>query len=109
MAQIISGNFDYTGPIMTLVKDLGWQDISARKRYLTSILMYKCINRLAPNYLCDKLHYYVAKYDCNTRNSYGACLYLPKTKNSFVYNGFRLWNDIPHVIRDIPTLNTFNI
>ena len=38
MAQIISGNFDYTGPIMTLVKDLGWQDISARKRYLTSIL-----------------------------------------------------------------------
>ena len=28
-------------------------------------------------------------------------------KNSFVYNGSRLWNYIPHVIRDVPTSNTF--
>ena len=41
MARIISGNFDYTVPGITFVKDLGWQDISARKRYLTSILMYQ--------------------------------------------------------------------
>ena len=28
-------------------------------------------------------------------------------KNSFVCNGSNLWNDIHHVIRDVPTLNTF--
>ena len=71
--------------------------------------MYRCINRLAPNYLCDGLDYYAAKHDYNTRNSYRACLYLAKTntecfKNSFVYNGSKFWNDIPHVIRDVPTL-----
>ena len=73
--------------------------------------MYKCINRLAPNYLYDRLDYSVAKHDFNVRNSYRACLYLPKTnrmfKNSFVCNGSNLWNDIHHVIRDVPTLNTF--
>ena len=74
--------------------------------------MYKCINRLAPNYLCDRLDYYVTKQDYYTRNSYRASLYAPKPnrecfKNSFAYNGSRLWNDIPHVIRDVPTLNTF--
>ena len=53
--------------------------------------MYRCINRLAPNYLCDGLDYYAAKHDYNTRNSYRACLYLAKTNTEC----FNLFNTDP--------------
>ena len=55
-AKIVSGNYDY---VITrgieLVKSLQWMNVHQRRDYFMSILMFKCIHGLAPDYLCNEI------------------------------------------------------
>jgi hypothetical protein len=42
-------------PSLQLFKKLGWLSIKNRLEYHKSVLMYKCINNSAPDYLCNLL------------------------------------------------------
>ena len=84
-----------------LLNLLGWDNLSVRRAKQNTNLMYKCINNLAPAYLCNlfaprTLNYYF----CNTKRK----LMLPKPKTdylkrSFSYSGALLWNNLPEEIR----------
>jgi hypothetical protein len=112
VARIMSHEFNYNIPGCTIVKDLKWQDIVTRRNYLTCILMYKCINGSAPNYLSDNITHADTVHDHITRHSDRGNLYLPLPhteyfKKSFQYVGPKLWNDIPPNIQNADNLYLF--
>ena len=54
-ARIITGNMDYVNTRgENLVKELGWQSIENRRDCFTAVLMYRCINEIAPRRLIDE-------------------------------------------------------
>ena len=55
-------NAKYDIPSLQLFKKLGWLSIQNRLEYHKSILMYKCINNSAPDYLCNL-------FDMNTNSN----------------------------------------
>ena len=72
-------------------------------------LMYKCINNLAPAYLCNLFLPRIPSYDF--RNAKKKLL-LPKPrtdylKHSFSYSGAILWNNLPEEIRTSNSLAFF--
>ena len=71
--------------------------------------MYKCINNLAPAYLCNLLVPRTSNYDF--RNAEKMFL-LPKPrtdyqKHSFSYSGAILWSNLPEEIRTSNSLAFF--
>ena len=72
-------------------------------------LMYKCVNTLAPNYLCNMFTPTALSFDLRDASQK---LYLPKPrtdylKRSFSYSGASLWNDLPEDIRTTTSLSNF--
>jgi hypothetical protein len=55
-------NAKYDIPSLQLFKKLGWLSIRNRLEYHKSVLMYKCINSSAPDYLCNV-------FDINTHSN----------------------------------------
>ena len=83
-----------------LLNSLGWDNLSCRRAKQKANLMYKCINNLAPAYLCNLFVPRLLNYDF--RNSKKTLL-LPKPrtdylKHSFSYSGAILWNNLPEEI-----------
>ena len=108
----MSRNFNYSIPGISEVRDLGWQDIMSRKVYLTSVLIYKCLNGLAPNYLCDAFTSCGDVHNYCTRGPNRRNLYVPQPnlecfKRSFIYVGPNVWNDIPDSIRNLKIMQSF--
>ena len=55
-ARIITGNYDYINIRgIDLVRQLKWMTITQRRDYFTSLMMFKCVHGMAPNYLCDSI------------------------------------------------------
>ena len=69
-ACAVLGSFDYSCSVSKMIRDLGWMTINQRYVYFTSILMYKCLNGLAP-----PLFHYV---NSNTHSSSNNDLSVPK-------------------------------
>ena len=92
-----------------LLNSLGWDNLSVRRAKQKANLMYKCINNLAPAYLCNsfdprRLNYYFR----NAKKK----LMLPKQgtdhlKRSFSYSGALLWNNLLEEIRSSNSLGLF--
>ena len=71
--------------------------------------MYKCVNKLAPNYLCNMFTPRTLSFDLRDVSQK---LYLPKprtdyVKRSFSYSGASLWNDLHEDIRTTKSLRNF--
>ena len=112
-ARLILGNFDYINfRGIELVKSLGLYTIEERRGYFLATLMFKSIHGLAPAYLCNQV---VMNFDVNgydTRGTDSMNVYLPKLKkgiykNSFLYKGGQVWNCLPDVVKDSPSLEAF--
>ena len=65
--RICTGCFDYTISSRTLIKQLSWFTVKQRCDYLTG--MYKCVNHIAPDYLCDLFCLNADIYQVNTRSN----------------------------------------
>ena len=79
-----------------LLNSLGWDNLSVRRAKQKANLMYKCINNLAPAYLCNLFARRTPNY--YFRNAKKK-LMLPKPrtdylKRSLSYSGAFLWNNI---------------
>ena len=93
-----------------LLNSLGWDNLSVRRAKQKANLMYKCINNLAPAYLCNLFAPRTPNY--YFRNAKKK-LMLPKPrtdylKRSFSYSGALLWNNLPEEIRTSNSLGFFD-
>ena len=99
-------------PSSELFSKLGWMSFPNRVKFQTAVLMYKSLNGLAPSYLRDKFQNTYDITHKNLRSSSSNSLYIPKPscelfRNSFVYSGSSVWNQLPLKIRSAPSLKSF--
>ena len=92
-----------------LLNSLSWDNLSVRRTKQKANLMYKCVNKLAPNYLCNMFTPRALSFDLRDASQK---LYLPKPrtdylKRSFSYSGASLLNDLPEDIRTTTSLSNF--
>ena len=112
-ARIVTNNFDFINVRgIQLVKDLGWQNFSERRDYLTNSLMFKSIHGLAPNYLSDHVVMMCDVIPYGTRSTYDMNVYVPPArteyfKRSFQYAGGTLWNSLTDNVKESPTFEKF--
>ena len=112
-ARAVCGNFDFlNSSVSKMISDLSWMNIEQRLFYFTAILMFKCLNNLAPEYLSNLLKYTHELHPHNTRHASNWNLNIPKPKtstfmNSFSYQGPLIWNTLPTNIRDSNNIQTF--
>ena len=104
---ITKSSYDASSSI--LLEKLHWDNLSLRRKKHNSILMYKTINKLTPEYLQNLFSFRSTNY--NLRNA-EMKLNLPKPrteylKRSFCYSGARLWNTLPHSARTANSLRHF--
>ena len=96
-ARIVSGTrkFDHVTPIL---KQLQWLPIVKQLEVRDAIMVFKCLNGLAPPYLCQKFKTRSEVHNCNTRNRDRLHIPLCRTaagQRSFTFRGQRLWNSLP--------------
>ena len=92
-----------------LLNSLSWDNLSVRRTKQKANLMYNCVYKLAPNYLCNMFTLRTLSFDLRDASQK---LYLPKPrtdhlKRSFSYSGASLWNDLPEDIRNTKSLRNF--
>lgn len=93
-----------------MLKALNWMSVTQRINYNVIVFVYKMINKLVPEYLYNKITYANEIHDRNTRNRNEVRLPNIRTENArkcILYNGFKLYNDIPHEIKNVPSLSIF--
>ena len=100
-ARIILGfrKFDF---ISQGIKSLKLLPVKDRLYLNDAIMMYKCINKLAPDYLADKFVQRSHIHNRNTRSRNQ--LDIPRCRistgqRSFVYRGTQLWNSLSYDVR----------
>ena len=111
-ARIICNNFDRNISSSTLLKSLNIMNIKQRQQYFILILMFKCMNGLAPTTLNDNLNFVNDSHSYVTRASVQNDLTLPKPNceifcQSFMYLGPLMWNSLPCHIRNISDIIQF--
>ena len=94
----------------TVLTTLNWLPLNSRVTYHSHILMYKCLNGLAPDYLCREFNY--VNHSHNTRYRAKQVLYVNKTKlevtkRSFKHHGAINWNSLPEYCKTAQSLNVF--
>jgi hypothetical protein len=102
-----SSRYDSARP---LLKSLHWLPIRQRIHYKIALLTWKCINGVAPMYLCELLQHY---HPTRSLRSESACLLVtPKTrvklgKRAFAAAAPKVWNDLPVYLRKTDNLGTY--
>ena len=90
---------------------LKWMPFEERVNFKRSVLMYKCINGLTPDYL-QNFRYLSHQHFYNTRaaarnNLSTTRASLTTFTRSFKVDGERLWNALPSNIREASTTRAF--
>jgi len=104
---------DYEHPSADMFKQLKWMPIQSRINYRKATMVYKCLNNLAPSYMCDMFKFVKDVNSRQTRSAVRDDLYLPGGRhkdvyiNSFAYSGALLWNKLPLDIRNKSSLDSF--
>lgn len=95
------------------LKQLHWLPVSQRIDFKVLCLVFKCLHRAAPSYLCNLLE--VKSYARNTRaaSSDDITLVVPFVRRSnFAGRAFsvyapKIWNALPSKLKSIDNFNTF--
>ena len=110
-ARIVSGTreFDQVTPIL---KQLQWLPIVKQLEVRDAKMVFKCLNGLAPPYLCQKFKTRSKVHNCNTRNR--DRLHIPLCRmaagqRAFTFRGQRLWNSLPDEFQSITNLDVFKV
>ena len=96
--------------ITPTLKDLNLLPVSDLLLIRDAVLMYKCMNNLASDYLTCLFKKHSNIHQHNTRNSKN--LHIPKCRaakaqNSFSYKGVSIWNSLPREILNSPSVSVF--
>ena len=110
-ARIVSGTrkFDHVTPIL---KQLQWLPIVKQLEVRDATMVFKCLNGLAPPYLCQKFKTRLEVHNCNIRNR--DRLHIPLCRmaagqHAFTFRGQRLWNSLPDEFQSITNLDVFKV
>ena len=97
-ARLITRNYDYI-------------NCRNRRDYFLAILMFRAIHGIAPTYLSDRID---MNFDVNGYDTRGADmdLNLPTLRkeayrNSLMYMGGKLWNDLPEFVQNSTNIESF--
>ena len=95
-----------------LYEDIGWHDLSTRRKIHRLRWFYKILNNLAPQYLVD-----ILPPNVNQRQNYNLrcgnnISQIPAMKELYLRSYFpstiKEWNNLPEHIREAPILSSFN-
>ena len=108
-ARVVTGSrkFQHITPVL---RDLNWLPVSSMLKYTVGILTFKCVNGLAPTYLCSRFVTRATVHDRNTRNENKLDISGYKSdarQRSFLYRSLTMWNSLPTVITDCNNLAMF--
>ena len=101
--------FDHIPPVL---RDLHWLPVSYRCQFKILLIVFKCIHKLAPTYLCKRI---TLKPRRGLRSDNKLVLDIPLTKlklktygdRSFSIAGPTLWNKLPSDIRLSESVDIF--
>ena len=79
---------------------------------LLLIIIFKAIHGIAPHYLSDRTDMHFDIHGYNTREAGSMNVYLPAVhkeiyRNSFLYSGGKLWNELPDFVKNSTNIETF--
>ena len=100
--------YDHISPIL---EELHWLSIEKRIDFKILLLTYKCLNNLAPSYLCELIEVYQPGRALRSGNDYK--LTVPRTRlktygdRAFSYRAPVLWNSLPYHIQCASTVDAF--
>ena len=111
-ARAVTGVFDFSCSVSSLIKSLGWMMINERFSYFTSCLMFKCLNGIAPSSVAGMFSYVHENHSYSTRSaSYGMltipCPHTSLYKRSLSYHGVIQWNSLPINLRLSTSLDNY--
>ena len=100
--------YDHVTPCLI---ELHWLPISFRIDYKISLLVFKCLNGLAPSYLWDLIELYVPSRNLRSANQFTLKAFSSKFKKlgdrSFSYTAPKVWNALPYDIRTEKSISIF--
>ena len=108
-ARLITGLSKYDH-ISSTLESLNWLPMKEHLLYRDIILTFKCINGLAPSYLCDKFEKRNEIHDRDTRNN--KKLQIPQYRTTcgqrtFKYRATKIWNALDEQLKSINSINLF--
>ena len=111
-ARIIMKNFDYVNTRgIELVHQLSWMNVRERLFYFQTLMIFKCIFGLAPDYLCNNVIMDIEISKVTTRK-HPMNLYVPfpecnLQKNMLFNKGARQWNALPGYLKECTNIEHF--
>ena len=99
--------------ISPYLKKLHFLPVRYRIKYKIALLVFKCINNLAPNYLKDMITLRQVKRRSSRLDDDFFILKIPpkcnfsKSEAAFSHSGPKIWNGLPYEIRSLSSLNVF--
>ncbi len=109
-ARIVNRSSRYSH-ITPMLKSLHWLPIKSRILFKVLLMAYKCINNLAPPYLCCLVERDIKERVLRSRNKH--LLKVPDSRlvsygdRSFKVAAAREWNKLPLHIKLAPTIDSF--
>ena len=100
-------------PISPYLKKLHFLPVRFRIKYKLCLLVFKCINDLAPEYLKELIFLREVKRRSSRLDNDFFLLKVPpcpnfnKSQGAFSYVGPKTWNDLPYFIRSMSSVNSF--
>jgi hypothetical protein len=100
---------DYTSSYEVLLARSKQLSLSVHLLYNLAVEVYKCINDLAPDYLCSLFDIQKHQYDCRGFKNVKQKKFktIKYGYQSFTYLGSKLWNALPNEIRKANDIHTF--
>ena len=98
--------------ITPVLRSLHWLPVHKRIIFKILLLVYHTLHTSAPTYLQNSLHVYQPLRRLRSSDTSSHTLQTPRIKHSwgnraFSYIGPKLWNDLPHALRQMSSLATF--
>ena len=96
--------------ISQAIKSLSWLPVNDRIYLNDAVMMYKCINKLVPDYLFEKFTLCSQIHTRNTRQR--DQLNIPRCRlttgqRSFTYHGAKLWNNLRDNVKSSDSVKVF--
>ena len=110
-ARFIFGQRRWQGTT-NLRKQLHFLPVAERIGFKVCVLVFKCLNGLAPDYLCELVQKRRKKSKCLRKDSDDLLLETPRSKyksseGAFRFVGPKLWNQLPRALRETSSLPCF--
>ena len=109
--RAIYNNYDYVNVRgIELVSIMNVMNVRQRRDYFMSLLVFKCLHGLAPEYLCNEIIMAIEVAERIGRNVNENDLYVPNvnmncTKNAFSYRGPVTWNNLENHMKECTNIN----